>query len=266
MHDPYALANFRPRATDAIIVTAPKAGTTWMQQILHQMRSGGDPDFGSIFDVVPWLESTPPGTTWEARLAQFEQIPDPRVFKTHCTVPQTPGLDVARIVLTMRDPRECCVSFFHHVNGMEEGTMPLRFDDMQACVDRFLEFGAWYRNVTGWWRERERPNVMLFRYSDLKADLGAVVDRLAPFLGWRLTPEGRARVLEFSSFAWMKANSDKFTRSTAGGASAFKPGQFIRKGEVGGADRELTPAQSAAILDRARADLEPACLAYLGLA
>ena len=42
LHDPMILANFKPRATDVLITTAPKAGTTWMQQILHQLRSGGD--------------------------------------------------------------------------------------------------------------------------------------------------------------------------------------------------------------------------------
>ena len=53
LHDPHALAFFQPRPTDVIITTAPKAGTTWMQQILHQMRTGGDTSFGTIFEVVP---------------------------------------------------------------------------------------------------------------------------------------------------------------------------------------------------------------------
>ena len=55
-HDPYVLANFQARESDVLITTAPKAGTTWMQQILHQLRTGGDESFSSIDDVVPWLE------------------------------------------------------------------------------------------------------------------------------------------------------------------------------------------------------------------
>lgn len=56
MHDPYVLANFQPRPTDVLITTPSKAGATWMQQILHQLCSGGDDSFLSIDDVVPWLE------------------------------------------------------------------------------------------------------------------------------------------------------------------------------------------------------------------
>jgi hypothetical protein len=265
LHDPYLLANFQARPTDVLIVTAPKAGSTWMQQILHQMRTGGDPDFGSIFEVAPWLEY-PLNNPWQERLAAYERIPEPRVFKTHCPVVQTPGVEVARIVVTMRDPRECCVSMFHHVKGITEEALVFgRFDSMQACVDSFLEFGAWYRNVKDWWQERKRENIRLFRYADFKADLGAAIDELSRFLGWPLAPEARTRVLEYSSFPWMKAHSEKFTRMSTGGPETVKEGQFIRRGETGRTDEDLTSAQSEAILARARAELEPECLRYLGI-
>jgi len=63
MHDPYVLANFQLRDTDVLITTPPKAGTTWMQQILHQLRSG-DASFSSIDELVPWLEITREGKSW----------------------------------------------------------------------------------------------------------------------------------------------------------------------------------------------------------
>ena len=37
---------FAPRKTDVFIVASPKAGTTWMQQITHQLRTKGDMEFG----------------------------------------------------------------------------------------------------------------------------------------------------------------------------------------------------------------------------
>eukprot|EP00965_Chrysotila_dentata_P247559 6207816-Pleurochrysis_carterae.AAC.2 len=45
---------FVPRPDDVFIVTYPKCGTTWMMQIVHTLRSGGDMDFGEITEVVPW--------------------------------------------------------------------------------------------------------------------------------------------------------------------------------------------------------------------
>jgi hypothetical protein len=268
-HDPHVLAFFEPRPTDVIITTAPKAGTTWMQQLLHQMKTGGDTSYGSIFEVVPWIELPIKGRTWRQALAVFESLPDPRVFKTHCTYDQTPGVGTAKIILTVRDPRECCVSFFHHVNGFKKELVPdmpdIAFPTMQAGVDHFLRVGAWVRNVKGWWAHRNDPGILLLRYADLVADLEANVDRIADFLGWTLTPAGRARALEHSSFEWMKANSQLFTRQLGKDEPVFEPGTFIRQGKVGRHGDDLSPAQEAQILTVVRAELEPDCLAYLGL-
>ena len=48
--------SFRPRPNDVIIATPPKCGTTWMQQIVHQLKTGGDMDFDTIHREVPCLE------------------------------------------------------------------------------------------------------------------------------------------------------------------------------------------------------------------
>ncbi len=269
LHDPWVLAHFAPRPTDVLITTAPKAGTTWMQQILHQLRSGGDPDFQDIDQVVPWLERQRPGRTWRQVLEDFEAIPDPRVFKTHCTWEQTPGKDTARLILTLRDPRDCCVSFYHHLMDMADSALARnqleRPASMDEHVERWLAFGAWYRNVASWWPRRGRENVLVLRYGDLKADLPGSMGRIAGFLGWSLTPEALARAAEYASFRWMKANSQRFAGRQEDGTPMFRPGGFIRKGETGDHKAHLTPEHETRILARCHAELPEDCLAYLGL-
>jgi hypothetical protein len=250
-----------------LITTAPKAGTTWMQQILHQLRSGGDTAFDCIYDVVPWIEFPEAHKTWQQRLAAFEQITDPRVFKTHCTYMQTPGVDRVSIVLTSRDPRDCCVSMYHHrMNMTDEACTHLgiaRPESFDVFFDQWMTYGAWFRNVASWWPYRDAPNLLWLRYQDMKHDLGAAIDQLLAFLGWSLTEPQRERVLEYCSFDWMKQHADKFTARLENGARVFRPQSFIRKGRVGDHEDLLRRHQARTLIERARRELPADCLAFL---
>jgi len=49
---------FSPKKDDIFIVTYPKCGTTWLQQICHVLRTGGEEayqNFDEITCVVPWF-------------------------------------------------------------------------------------------------------------------------------------------------------------------------------------------------------------------
>ncbi|MDH5545161.1 MAG: sulfotransferase domain-containing protein [Gammaproteobacteria bacterium] len=268
-HDPYALANFRPRASDVLITTAPKAGTTWMQQILYQLKSGGDDSFESINDVVPWIEWPQIGRSWQEVLADFETINNPRVFKTHCTYEQTPGIDTVKVILSSRDPRDCCVSFYHHLQDLTDEARARRGIGEPPTFDQYVEdwlgFGAWYRNVKSWWPHRHDENVLWLRYEDMKLDLPGCIDQILEFLGWSISPEQRQRALLHSSFPWMKAHSEKFTRHNGDTKPLFKPGGFIRRGQVGDHRTLLSDEHQRRILRRAGEELEPECLSFLGL-
>ena len=257
-HEPYLLANFVPRPTDVLITTAPKAGTTWMQQIVYQLRCGGDDEFGSIFDVVPWLEHPPfRGESLDGRLADLEKLPTPRLFKTHCLFEQTPGTDIAKIILTFRDPRDCCVSMFHHLQDTTDEIRQLHgYPDppktLEGCFEMWLNSGMWYRNVASWWPERNRDNVLLLRFKDLKADLPGALAKIVSFLEWDLSDEALKATELRASFAWMKTHWKQFARLGADQPLAFKPGGFIRKGTVGDHKGTLSPQQEERIFEEAR--------------
>lgn len=50
---------FPLRNDDLFIVTYPKSGTTWMQQIVKLIRNNGVDDSRPVTDVVPWIEQEP---------------------------------------------------------------------------------------------------------------------------------------------------------------------------------------------------------------
>ena len=52
------LRDFHPRSDDLFIVTYPKSGTTWTQQIVKLIRSNGEDDQKMrIATVIPWIET-----------------------------------------------------------------------------------------------------------------------------------------------------------------------------------------------------------------
>lgn len=269
LHDPRILANFKANPSDVLITTAPKAGTTWMQQILHQIKSGGDPDFENIDDVVPWLELPHNNLSWQQLLQKYEKLEAPRVFKTHCTYPQTPHSDKVNIILSSRDPRDCCVSFYHHMISMKQEALDLMDIQAPSSFDEYFEswmsFGAWFRNVASWWPHKNDPNILWFRYEDMVKDLNGTVDKIVAFLGWPLSEEQKQKVLLYSSFAWMREHNDKFVVRFDNGESMFKPKGFIRKGEVGDHKNLMSPKHESRILERARKELPEECLRYLQL-
>ena len=66
--------SFQPRPSDVIITPWSKSGTTWLQQIVHSLRTDGDMDFDDISRVVPWVEAS---TDLEIDL-EGEQRAEPR--------------------------------------------------------------------------------------------------------------------------------------------------------------------------------------------
>ena len=79
--------DFKPTATDVIISTATKSGTTWVQQICHGLRSKGDMDFEEISLVIPFLEMA---SSYGYDDLQAPQPFLPRMYKTHFWYPQCP--------------------------------------------------------------------------------------------------------------------------------------------------------------------------------
>ena len=268
-HNPHILANFKARASDIIISTSPKCGTTWMQQILHQLKTGGDDSFNAIDDVAPWLEVNRQGRHFAEVNSLFEKLPNPRIFKTHCTYEQAPGTDIARFILSTRDPRDACVSFYYHVMNLTEETRRQthvsRPENFEEYFENWLESRVWYRNISSWWPHRNRDNVLILRYEDLVSDFETSIERIVKFLQWKIAEDRKKTIMEFCSFNWMKEYSDRFTHRDESGNLFFVTGSFIRRGRVGDYRQLLSETQQKRILETAKEELESSCLDFLGL-
>lgn len=252
------------RDGDVVISVPIKSGTTWAMNIIHQLRTGGDPDFEDIYVEVPWLELvTAPGETRAQRLERWAALPTsrPRAFKTHAAPPALPyvepgpGRPNVRYLVIGRNPEESAVSlrpFFAQGNAafFDLWHVPVDimlrddFETFFADVIEGMGFGAGlFGCIGGWWPLRHRSNVLMMHFSELKADHEGSIRKIAAFLGLDPTPEQWPAILEHCSFEWMKAHEDKFELRKATVAPMLRPGAMVRKGRVGAAHEDgMTPA------------------------
>ena len=197
---------FVPRPTDVFVVTAPKCGTTWMQQIMHQLRSGGDMTFDDIDDVVPWIElAYDVGQDLED-----EHKYQPRCFKTHTWYDACPK--GAKYIVVYREPCAAFYSGFKFVEGVH-------FEPGEVTLDEFVRGIFFTRNeiinknyfehLVSWWPKRNDSNVLILLYEDMLEDLESAVKAVSLFMG--IDDENIVtNAVEMSRFEFMKQHQERF--------------------------------------------------------
>ena len=263
------------RDGDIVVSVPPKSGTTWTMNIVHQLRSGGDPSFADIYAEVPWLEMVPsPDSTVDGIVAGFDAMPrgGRRAFKSHAAPPTLPfqrrgeGVDV-RYVVVARNPDEAVASFRPFIDSHSDAWFDLWHVPKDSIVGP--DFEAFFAGIgshaivpmifgllAAWWPLRDEPNVLLMHYADLKREPEASVRRIAEFLDFEVPDAQWPAILEYTSFPWMKAHEDKFELRSVSEIQILNPGAMIRKGKVGAsAEDGVTPQISAAIAGIGRAIL-----------
>jgi len=276
------LALFEPttRDTDVFITTSAKCGQTWLQALLFHLKTRGlEPKLRGLglHGVSPWLElpgaflaqveGRPPPTDLAAqrqqRLAEFERLDDPRVFKLHVLweeVPRRSG-SKARVVTVTRDPRDVPWSMFSHFMAMKpEFFGPAR--EFDAWFEEWFERGFYFSFLRSMWPHRNDPDVLFLRYEDLHENLAREVGRLVTFLGWpEPGPEELERVMALVQFGRMSKDERGTLLPSSG---VWKDdARFFREGAVGKNRARLKPEQERRILERARAEFDDDCYRFV---
>lgn len=251
----FVFRGYEPSPADVFVCTVSKSGTNWMMQIVTQIADYGQAEFDDIHALVPWPEAPVP-----SQVAPLDTPPRSRTglraVKTHVPAEHVPYAAQARYVVVVRDPKDVFTSSFHFVGGIIDGIWgaPPDLDDWYArFVERRFPLGSWATHTAGWWALRERDNVLVLTFGELKDNLGTCVDRVAALMGVELDDAGRAAVVEKSSFAWMKAHEHLF--ATPVPSVMGERAVMIRTGKRGDASALLTEEQRAAIDRVCREDL-----------
>ncbi len=227
---------FELRDDDIVISTPSKCGTTWMQMqcALLLFRT---PDLPApLARLSPWLEmNTRPIEEVRADLAAQTHR---RFIKTHTPLGGLPWRETVTYVHVSRDPRDVAQSWDNHMANLDmarfferraaavglddlaelgmDGPPPPPPEDPEERFWRWIEgdgvegsvsgLGGLVQHSRSFWEVRDAPNVHLFHYSDMRADLAGQMTRLAAALG---VDPPTDELVEAARFETMKARSDE---------------------------------------------------------
>ncbi len=161
-----------------------------------------------------------------------------RIIKTHLPTKLCPYSPEAKYVYVTRHPVSCFASIVDYNRSLLGPLTP----SMATLVDWFcsdrMYWLPWPQHVAGWWQWAEsRNNILFIHFEDMKTDFLAVCDRVACFLGYRLTASEQARVIEKCSFQYMQDHKEWFemappTMFSVVGGSFMASGKASRHHDV----------------------------------
>jgi hypothetical protein len=203
------LANeFIVHDNDLFVVTYPRSGTTWTEQIVHLLLNQGEQGEQLLTDAAPWLETLPkrPGGMNEF----LQSLAGQRLFTCHLPLTLMPGstLTKGKYIYVARNPKDVAVSFYHH-DRSKSGYAGSWDEYFTLFVEGKVMYGSYFEHVLPWWQASQKAdNILFLKYEDMKRDLAAVVRQIANFIGMPLKQTLLERVMAGSNFGAMKTNKN----------------------------------------------------------
>ncbi|KAF2886583.1 hypothetical protein ILUMI_19590 [Ignelater luminosus] len=260
------IKNFEVLDDDIWIVTYPRTGTTWSQEMIWMIANNLDfeganeplvlrfpfLELSALFDEEKLYAALKIGRgIYNLNSVEFTANLKrrPRFIKTHLPYSLLPdqiknGTKKPKIIYVARNPKDTCVSFCHH------GSL---FVGWKIDVDTFAKlfiaersmYGSFWKHVLGFWKQRDAPNIFFIKYEDMKEDHPAVIRKVARFLGKELTDEQVGILVKHLSFESMKKNNavnwEDYVQQLKKNNVGNKDDSFIRIGKVGTYKKELSP-------------------------
>ncbi|XP_043204340.1 sulfotransferase 1A1-like [Amphibalanus amphitrite] len=251
---------------DVWVVTPPKCGTTWTQEMVWLIANDLDyegaktpfiPDRWSFVDFpglsdkeyMKRFTSNPSekdgATGGPPNLAGDPNRPPPRFVKSHLpfSLSNPRLLDVCKVVYVARNPKDACVSYYHHMRL-------IRVHDFLGDIELFTEYfmkdelgeAPFIEHMIEAWNLRHHPNLCFLFYEDMKKDLRAQIRKVAKFFGKDFSEEQVDKLAEHLHIDNFKKNPFvNFESLNKLGLTYPDRGSFVRKGKTGDWKNHFTP-------------------------
>ena len=233
------------RPDDVWIITSPKCGTTWTQEITWQIMNGMQLEKTKepLFERSPFLDLV---TIMGKSVAEAEEMfkkmdehPSPRTIKSHFPLDLLPPklLDTCKVIFVNRNIKDACVSRYYHLclyKDSKDDCMSGFDSEFEPFVKEAYTHGlcyvggmpAYFAMLKCQYKNIENPNVLLLWYEDMKKDQRGMVEQIKNHLKYEISEKQIDDLTDFMKFE----NYQKISSLN----KEFKgEGKFIRKGIVG---------------------------------
>jgi len=271
---------YKPRQGDIVVATAPKVGTTWTQRIVSLLIFQSARPV-PILQTHPWVDCRFQ-IPIDVMISMLEAQAHRRAMKSHLPFDALPIYDEVKYIHTARGGLDACFSFHNHFlnftpqfvgnmqrtaqEGGDTGSPPPPTPkDPREFFLSWIErndhdvvpvASAFFDIERSYWTERQRSNLLLVHYNDLKADLSGEMKRIAAFLEIETPAALWPELVEAATFEKMKSEGAALL---PGIEMAVRGGHqtFLNKGTNGHWRDVLTKDDVARYRERAAAELPP---------
>ena len=248
------------RAGDIVISCPPKCGTTWMQMICALLVFQRTTLDRSLDLISPWLEM-------QTRqigdvVADLDAQEHRRFIKSHTPLDGLPHEPAVTYICVGRDPRDVAISWANHSDNLNlmalftardravgnEDLAEMYRDRVSPPTDPLLRFwrfvddpastgeiahvnlASTMHHFATFWDMRERPNVVLVHYADLRRDLEGEMRRLAHRLDIDVDEDRWPELVAAATFDSMRERADELAPDATQGILQSNRAFFRRGG------------------------------------
>lgn len=236
---------------DVWVVTFPKCGTTWTQEMVWLIDHDLDYETAGKFDLnlrSVFIEASAViGDCLGDTVERVENLERPRHIKSHLPLALLPSqlwTVQPKIIYCARNPKDVAVSYMHHYRHLHgyKGTNEAFLDGLLA------EQVLWCPQVPhtlDFWNIRHLDYVLFNHYEEMKKDIMSVLRKTCKFLGKSYTDEQLEKLAQHLSFDIMKknptANQTQLVKALEKVRDTKIDFKFMRKGQSGCHRDELNP-------------------------